>query len=320
MTVRTSGIRLEDFLKNPVCLLNHNYDKVLGLWEDVQKVGTTLSGVPVFDTEDADANKYYGQVERDVLKGSSIGIIPITVEGTEIVESDLLEISITPVPGNRNALVIYNAKGVRLDAKEAQAYLLAISPTQKEDENNPKFMNPKLLAALVMLCANAGLTVQLSATPTDTELEAAIAGISNKVTALNLSNSQLTAVNIAFKAKETAAIEIEKSTVLNLAVLEKRITESQRETFSKLWDADPALAKETLTAMAPVTLSVIPGAKKAAEDQQSADEKANWTFDDFATNAPLELTAMQAANPEKFNQLYDNKVTALKAAGAIIAV
>lgn len=315
MTVNTEGIRIEDFLNNPVCLLNHNYDKVMGAWADVTKIGNTLSGVPMFDTEDDEANKYYGQVERDVIKGASIGIIPITVEGNNILESELLEISITPVPANRNALVLYNAKGVRLNAKEAKSYLLSV------DKNNLEFnnatMNAKLLAALVTLCANAQLTVQLSAAPTDDELATAITGVGNKLTALQLSNTQLKTANDGYAAKEIAAKEFEKTNVINLAVTEKRITEAQRETFSKLYDADAELCKSTLAALNPVNLSVIPGAKEAAEAAAATDEKANWTFDDYAEKAPVELSAMQTTQPEQFNKLYAAKVQALKATGAI---
>ncbi|WP_443937087.1 HK97 family phage prohead protease [Pedobacter sp. MW01-1-1] len=314
MTVKTEGIRIDDFLNNPVCLLNHNYDKVMGAWTDLAKLGTTLSGVPMFDTEDEEANKYYGQVERGVIKGASIGIIPLKVVGNEITESELLEISITPVPANRNALVLYNTKGQRLSAKEAKVYLLSV---EKTEDLTPEFMNPKLLAALVTLCANAQLTVQLSATPTDDELVSAITGIGNKLTALQLSNTQLTSANAGYVAKEVAAKELEKTNVINLAVSEKRITEAQRETFSKLYDADPELCKNTLSALAPVNLSVIPGAKEAAAAAAATDEKANWTFDEYAEKAPVELSAMQSQKPDQFKKLYDAKVAVMRAAGAI---
>ncbi len=131
-SVDTAGIKLDSFLKNPVCLLNHNYDKVMGSWEDVLLIDQTLQGVPVFDTEDEEANKYYGQVERDVIKGASIGIIPLAMDQDVITSCELLEISITPVPANRNALVIYNTEGIALSATEAQTYLLSISNNQAD--------------------------------------------------------------------------------------------------------------------------------------------------------------------------------------------
>ncbi len=124
--VLSSGIKLASFLENPVCLLNHNYDKVMGSWEDVLLIGDSLQGVPVFDTADPEAYKYWGKVERNIIKGASIGIIPLSFEGDAITSCELLEISITPVPANRNSLTMYNKAGLVLDSSEARTYLLSI--------------------------------------------------------------------------------------------------------------------------------------------------------------------------------------------------
>lgn len=137
-SVITSGIQLDSFKKNPVCLLNHNYDKVLGVWEDVTIIGNTLQGVPVFDTEDPEANKFFGQVERDIIKGASIGIIPLSVSGDQVTSCELLEISITPVPANRNALVMYTTDGLALGEGDVKNYVLSITDraiSSKTSEN-----------------------------------------------------------------------------------------------------------------------------------------------------------------------------------------
>lgn len=315
LKVNTEGIDTTGFEQNPVLLLNHNYDKVMGTWVDLQKVDGKLTATPVFDTEDEEANKFYGKVERDMIKGASIGIIPLSVVNKVIVKSELLEISLTPVPANRNALVLYNNKGQQLSAQSAEAYLLSINqPFENTEKEN---MNPKLIAIVSLMSAQAKLPVQLSATPTDAEVENALNGIANKLTALELSNQQLTAANDASLAKEQAAKELEKTNLLNLAVSEKRITEAQRETFSKLFDADADLAKSTLEALKPVNLTAIPGAVQAAAATAQDAEKANWTFDDYAEKAPLELSAMRDNNADKFNGLYNAKVNAMRANGAI---
>lgn len=191
MTVKTSGIKLTDFMLNPVCLLNHNYDKVLGKWTDVQLVGDVLLAVPMIDTEDEEANRIGGQIEREVIKGASIGIIPLSVSGNEIVESQLLEISITPVPANRNALVIYDANGSQLNVDQVKNYVLSISNT-------------------------------------------------------------------------------------------------------------PPITK-----------------KSSSHVQQPFDEKTNWGFDDYAQKSPLELSAMQAQNPLRYNKLVADKIAAVRSTGLI---
>lgn len=143
-SVLTAGIKLGSFNENPVCLLNHNYDKVMGYWEDVQSIGNNLQGVPVFDTEDPEVNKYYGQVERGVIKGASIGIIPISVEADVVTSCELLEISITPVPANRNAIVMYSNDGLALSAEDARNYVLSINNSQHSFSKE----NDKILALI----------------------------------------------------------------------------------------------------------------------------------------------------------------------------
>lgn len=285
----------------------------MGSWTDVLLSGNVLQGVPVFDTEDDEANKYYGQVERDVIKGASIGIIPLAVDGNEITACELLEISITPVPANRNALVIYNAKGQKLNAKEAKAYMLSINSTQTETDKNSKTMDKDLLAALVLLCANAGITVQLSADSKNEDAVNAINKVGNIVTSLKLTNTQLKASNDAYQVAELNAKNAEAASTVDAAIADKRITAAQRETFIKLFAADADLAKSTLEALKPVQLTAIPGAAAA---QQVAGREA-WTLDDWAKNDSVGLSAMQVNEPEKFNALYEAKVTNLKAAGAI---
>lgn len=317
-SVKTEGIKLDSFLQNPVCLLNHNYDKVMGAWEDVVKMGTTLQGVPVFDTEDPEANKYYGQVERDVIKGASIGIIPLAMSGNEITESELLEISITPVPANRNALVIYNAKGVKLNAKEAKAYMLSISnDTNKEDENKSQIMNKELLAALVLLCAQSGVSVNLAADASDEDIKQAITAVGNKISALNLSVTTLTEKNKEYATKELNAQKAEAEAAVNAAIADKRITADKKETFLKLFASDAELAKSTLEALKPVNLTVIPGAEEAAAKTKEQEDRKDWPFEKWLKEDSVGLSAMQANDTEKFNALYAGYVANLKATGAI---
>jgi HK97 family phage prohead protease len=313
--VRTSGIRLEQFLENPVCLLNHNYDKVMGTWEDLTMLGTALTGVPVFDTEDPEAEKIYNKVEKDLIKGASIGILPIANDGDEITECELLEISVTPVPANRNALVIYNAERVQLNADEARQYLLSIQDNKNHDKKSN--MNEKLRNALVALCVQAGLTIQLSADSKDEDAVTAIERVGNSITALKLSNVELKASNDRYKTAEDEAKSKEGIALVDAAIADKRTTADKRENWLKLFAADPELTKSTLEGLKPVTLSVIPGAEKAKETADDLKERESWTFDDYAEKASVDLAAMQTNDPEKFKKLYDAKVVKLKAAGAI---
>lgn len=112
--VLTAGIRTEEFLKNPVGLLNHNYDKVICLWSDINIEGKSLTGVPLFDGNDAEALKICQKVDDDIIKGCSIGITALAWDGNIITDCILKEISITPLPSNKNAVVLYSKNNVQL--------------------------------------------------------------------------------------------------------------------------------------------------------------------------------------------------------------
>lgn len=315
--VRTSGIDWARFNENPVCTLNHNYEKVLGRWTDFEFDGVKVTAVPEFDENDPEAMLIYQKIEQGIIKTASVGLGPKSkIINGWLEKSEALEIAIAPVPGNKNAKVkLYNNQGIGLSVEEMPTYLLSITETKKSNYLN---MNPNVLAALVALCVQAGQKVQLSADAGDDALVGAINSVGYKLTALELSVNQLNSSNTAYKAKEDALKAVEKASVLQLAVDNKQITESQKEDFGKLYDVDPELCKTTLNNLPKVNLSVVvPGAQAAAEQQQAADEKATWTFDDYAEKAPVELSAMQVKSPEQFNKLYEAKAAALRATGSI---
>lgn len=312
--VDTAGIGTEAFLLNPVCLLNHNYDKIMGNWTDLAITGANMTAVPVFDEVDPEAVNMCSKVEQDLLKGASIGIIPLAVKDGVITKSELLEISLTPVPANRSALVLYNTKGVALSIEEAKTYCLSIQDTKTE--NKKQNMDPKILSALVLLCANAGVTVQLNADAKIEEVENAITSIGNKVNALKLSNDQLKGKNDAFELSAANELKAKGEALVDAAIVAKKITADKRESFIKLYAADPELCKSTLDGLNPVSLSIVAGAAAAAAAGSSEDRK-DWDFEKWQKEDSLGLSAMQTAEPEKFQTLYNGFVANLKAKGAI---
>lgn len=318
LRVRTSGIQTENFLANSVCLLNHNYDKIMGNWVDLLITGNDMQAVPVLDDDDPEALLIYGKIERDLLKGASIGIIPLAVDGDEIIKCELLEISLTPVPANRNALVIYNTKGVALNTEEAKAYMLSVqtTQTQKSKKNNSK-MNEQLRAALILLCAQSGLTIQLSADSDDNAIVDAFQKVGTKITSLTLSNTQLKTANDQYKAEADAIQLAANTSMVDKAIEDKLITADTKQQWLNLAAASPELAKSTLAGLKPVTLSAIPGAEAAVKKDEEIKGREAWTFEDYQKNDSLALSAMQAQDPAKFNTLYSAYCLKLKAAGVI---
>lgn len=107
--IRINGWQMENFLKNPVILANHNYTiqsivwKMTHLYNDGEKV--IVEGI---FTEDTDAGKIAKNLYNTwFLKTVSVGFRPLkrNEENYKVIESaELLEVSFVPVPANQNAL------------------------------------------------------------------------------------------------------------------------------------------------------------------------------------------------------------------------
>jgi HK97 family phage prohead protease len=120
--IEKEGIKLDNFMKNPICLFNHDRDKVIGKWVDIVRTPDYIEGTVVFDEADPEALKIKNKVENDFIKGASTGINVLKYhfdDDTEelfITESDLLECSIVSIPANEGALKLYfNEKLIKED-------------------------------------------------------------------------------------------------------------------------------------------------------------------------------------------------------------
>jgi len=102
---------LDDFMKNPVILHNHDRDHVIGRGEKVEpgKDGLRVQGV--LDMEDDYAAQIGGQMERDFIRGISVGFRimaePKSIPGGKLVfpKNRLMEFSIVALPADPGALV-----------------------------------------------------------------------------------------------------------------------------------------------------------------------------------------------------------------------
>jgi HK97 family phage prohead protease len=120
--VVTSGIETGHFEKNPVALFNHDHDRIVGTWSDLQKTERGrkphMDGTVQFLDEgfSATADEAVRLVMAGALKGASIGFMPIEYEwirdedddytgGIKFTASELIECSVVAVPANPAALV-----------------------------------------------------------------------------------------------------------------------------------------------------------------------------------------------------------------------
>ncbi len=122
-----SGGDFERFRRNPVMLHNHNFDELIGLWDNIRIEGSLLKAEPKFDMDDEFSKKIEGKVIRGFLKGASPCIKFTEAEFRPLPDGtvipfitcwELMEASIVTVPSNDNALKLYNSKGEVLENVE----------------------------------------------------------------------------------------------------------------------------------------------------------------------------------------------------------
>lgn len=132
--VLTEGLNIENFRKNPIMLYMHFRDegsplwgesKAIGHWEDIQVNGDELSAVPVFDKVDELSRTIAAKYEAGTFSAVSIGYRTIATSANKdllvpgqtretVTESELMEASIVDIPGNSNAVRLYDKSSFAL--------------------------------------------------------------------------------------------------------------------------------------------------------------------------------------------------------------
>lgn len=117
------GLAVENFMRNPVFLWVHDYwgrNMPIGRVVDIQKTDSEMVAKVRFDLDDPFAKEVWRKYRDGFLSAVSIGWDNRRVEGNRIIESDLLDISAVPVPGDPEAL---------MERAEAWARTFKDSPT-----------------------------------------------------------------------------------------------------------------------------------------------------------------------------------------------
>ena len=108
LEIDIAGMRTENFLKNPVFLWVHDYmgnNLPIGKVISLEKTNGALVATVRFDLADPFAAKIHRKYLNGFLSAVSVGWETLKVDGTIVVESDLLDISAVLVPGDPEALL-----------------------------------------------------------------------------------------------------------------------------------------------------------------------------------------------------------------------
>lgn len=304
--ILTEGIDLTRFSKNPVMLSDHwNSNKhVLGKWSDWRKEGTTLSGLPIFDTEDEDAAKIARKVEKGFLSGCSMGIIVDRENLTYIdgkiflTKCELAEVSIVPVPSNANAVRLMHEDGKVMDEKEIKTLCLSIVPGAEKTEFN--LINQKMKKVLLSVATLMALGFKDQ--PADglevSEVEGKIAELSGQVVKLTAKNQELELAAQTTKEAQEAAIKLSVEKKVKLAIAAGKFGADKEAEMVTL-----GLASESAL---DTVIGSIPAKRNFGADVNPETGKATEvkTMDDFEKLSEEAKLSFKNDNPEEYKKIF----------------
>lgn len=117
------GIDLSGFLKNPVCCVQHDtYSIPVGRWTNMRTEDGKLLGTLEFDRNDPEAVKLYWKYQDGYMNAVSLNVVPVEesdalqylLQGQQfptLVRSELLEVSLVTLPGQKNAIKLSTPEG-----------------------------------------------------------------------------------------------------------------------------------------------------------------------------------------------------------------
>lgn len=300
--VKTDGIDLTAFLKNPVMLYNHNRsyegkidDQLpIGKWKNLRIENGQLTGEPVFDENDEFARKIKQKYEDGILNACSMGFRPIEWSAdpellkagqtmATVTRSLLLEISICDIPSNANATVVmYDEDSNIINLSDLPN--AAIGP-----KINHINMSIKEIALKLGLAENADPQACVDAIQL---MEGSIAKLKNE-------NATLKAKAQGFEQAEAEAKKQEVKKLLDDAVKAGRIDATTRPQFEKLFELDHEGTKAVLASLPERT----PMEAKPVGSGDSDLCKMSWDELDKADR----LYELKTKYPEIYQEKFDKK-------------
>jgi HK97 family phage prohead protease len=310
-TVNTYGFRvlmdgadIEQFKRNPVMFYNHDdWSMPIGRWDNVRIEDGKLLADPVFDTEDENARKIAGKVERGFLRMASIGfrVVETSDDPTKVLPGQKLatvtrwqlrEASIVGIGANHNALRLYDQNDRLLD--ENEILKLFDNNHGMVGKTIPKSQNRKMNNEILTL-------LDLPENSTDEQLRDAVKTLADKMKEVSEENKRLKEEAEARAKADAEARNIEAVRLVDEAVKDGRLNAEGKENFLKFFATDFESAQKALSNI-PKRASV-----KSMLDAQAQD--TNKELADMASKTwdELDKAGKLVTLKEKYIDLYEEK-------------
>lgn len=305
--INTLGIRMERFNDNPVMLNNHSNsnENVIGNWSGALKENGKLKLKPNFDEETELGKDVAGKVDRGYLKACSMGIIPnwdsVEKAGDRLImmECELAEVSIIPVPSNRGAIAIYSADGELMKEEEVKSLCLSVS---KKLEAIPEHVNTNVNMKKVILSVAALMVLGFKSQPEDgldvAEVEGQVLALSQKLEKMQAENEGLKLAAKTAKEAQEAAVLLAVTQKVDLAITQGKIPADKKQQFIDLGITSSEVLQVTLDSI-PAKQNfgadvIVPGGTGAAEVK---------SMEDFQKLSLEQQLSFKKDNPEEYKKI-----------------
>lgn len=304
--ILTSGGKLDRFKINPVMLSDHinKNENVIGNWLNLKVVDGLIQAEPNFDVARPIGLEISGQVERDFIKGASMGILPnwdsMERVGDRLIlkEWELVEASIVPVPSNRNSIAIYGIDGKLLKESEIETLCLSF-----KNDVNPKLNLKNNSMKKILLSVACLMALGFKDQPTDghdaTDVESKVLDLAGKVKALETENEGLKLAAQKIKEAQEADAKSRICTKVELGITQGKFGADKKEEMITLGLASET-GLDTVLASIPAKQNftagvVVPGGNGSA---------AVATMEEFQKLSAEAQLSFKNDSPEEYKKLF----------------
>lgn len=302
--INTAGIDMTRFTQNPVMLSNHinTNENVVGNWLNIVKLENTIEAEPQFDVATTLGADISGKVERGFLKGCSMGVLPNWDKMEKVanrmilMECQLVECSIVPVPSNANSIAIYSADGTLLPEDEVKNLCLSVNKKIDPKFKSKKHMKKVILSVPVLMAL--GLTNQSDEGTDVSVVETTLLAMAKENHDLKTQNKGLLLAAQTIKEAQDAATKNTVITAVELAIAQGKIGVDKKETFVNLGLSNHDVLQTTLEAIPAKTnfgAGVVPATGAPSEVK---------TMEDFQKLSVEAQLAFKADAPDEYKKLF----------------
>lgn len=295
--VLLSGARLDNFKKNPVMLYDHDdwRNKPIGRWENLRVQDGKLVATAVFADGDDHAQQVKNLCEQGALSATSIGMMPITYSSDStvlapgqtretVIEWELLEVSIVPVPANPHT--------VKLKLSNSASDQDGILP--KEISQPKQDMNLQDIATRLGLSADAtGEQILAAVQALQADNQTLILSLGEQRGVVKEENRPIWAQLAAKDPKNTLAL------IQSLAPAAGPGDEDEDD--EPLKQSAPAQPETGDTVTLEKIFSLVQ--RNGGQQKTDDDNPDKWDFDTWSKRNPEGLLKMKKQEPEKYKQL-----------------